>query len=305
MIVDQTSISFTPPTSTNTASAATIPSDVPQQILPGSPEQAVPSGTVPIQLGFKYPLNWLFVAQNTTAASEIFTYLPQGLADAGNFDVSNIVINKLVPLNTYDEWGYITTLVKLDYPENMVETLQTQLWSPNSALYHNDNMIVQNLTNVLNPQIDIYGDDSTSSGSSGSSTQDSSSPNNAFSSNGSGDQTSKQKGTTAGIAVGAFSVSVMYGAAMFIVARRYKRKKQSHRRVNSVTSSQASNEMGYAGGSPPLIGGALMSPDMARGYSAIPGGRHSHGSGHSGGGNSARTANISAPFAAENSLGWN
>jgi hypothetical protein len=97
----------------------------------------------------------------------------------------------------------------------------------------------------------------------------------------------------------------MYGAAMFIVARRYKRKRQ-HRRASSMGSSQAS-EMRYTdAGSPAMMGGALMSREFSSyGGAAAPGGRNSHGSGRSGMGGSVRTAAISAPVAAENSLGWN
>lgn len=108
---------------------------------------------------------------------------------------------------------------------------------------------------------------------------------------------------TAGAVVGAVGASVLYGTAMFIIARRYKRKKQSHRRSNSITNNQNSSEMRYTGmGSPAFAGGALLSHEHIS-YGAD--GRDSRGSGRSGMGSSSRTANISAPVAAENSLGWN
>ena len=69
-----------------------------------------------------------------------------------------------------------------------------------------------------------------------------------------------------------------------------------------------------------MMGGALLSRDFT-GYGAVTGaavaggavasgagGRDSHGSGRTGrsaANNSSRTAYISAPVAAENSLGWN
>jgi hypothetical protein len=56
-------------------------------------------------------------------------------------------------------------------------------------------------------------------------------------------------------------------------------------------------------GSPALMGGALLSRDFTSSpYGAVQ--RESHGSGRSMG-NSGRTQFISAPVAAENSLGWN
>ncbi|RCI09472.1 hypothetical protein L249_3651, partial [Ophiocordyceps polyrhachis-furcata BCC 54312] len=105
-----------------------------------------------------------------------------------------------------------------------------------------------------------------------------------------GNQSEKEKLTTMGVAFGVVGAGVMYGAAMFIIARRYKRKKQTHRRSSSMSNSQDSSEMRYTGGaSSALMGGALPSRDY---FSYRPEGRDSHGSGM---GNSGRTANISAP----------
>lgn len=241
------------------------------------------------------------MAENTVAAAQIFKYMPMALASAGNLPVEQVQISKLVPWNTIDKWGYVTTLVKVYYPQDLVDSLQTQMWAPNSLLYNNDLAIVRDLTAVINPQIELLGNDAPEGSTTGGPGPAVSS--SGFNSNSAGNQSSKQIGTTAGIAVGAVGLSVMYGAAMFIVARRYKRKRQSHQRTRSIGSSQGSSEMGYTGGSPPLMGGALVSRDMS-GYGAVAGGRDSHGSGRSGA-NSGRTANISAPFAAENSLGWN
>lgn len=112
-----------------------------------------------------------------------------------------------------------------------------------------------------------------------------------------GNQTEKEKLTTMGVAFGVVGAGFMYGAAMFIIARRYKRKRQTHRRSSSLSNSQESSEMAQP--SPALMGGALPSRDYFHGE-----GRDSRGSGRSGMANSGRTANISAPVAAENSLGW-
>jgi hypothetical protein len=198
----------------------------------------------------------------------------------------------------------------------MIDALQADLLTPNSLLYNNEDEIVRNLTSVINTRIDILGDEgATATGDDGSSDSDGGNNNDGFCNDGDSNKSAKEKATTAGIAVGAIGLSVMYGAAMFLVARRYKRKKQQgHRRTSSIGSSQRSSEMQYTGnGSPALMGGALMSRDFsAYGGTAAtnsmvgrPAGRDSHGSGRSGMGNSARTAYISAPVAAENSLGWN
>lgn len=238
------------------------------------------------------------------AAAQIFNYLKPALSDAAGVSTDKIQITQLVPYDTRSNWGYITTIAKVNYPSTLVDTLQMDLWSPNSAIYNNADPIVRNLTALINPAIDIHGNVN-DSGAGGSGANDNSGGNNnnndAFGNNGNGDQSGKQKATTAGIAVAALGLSVMYGAAMFVVARRYKRKRQGHRRSSSVANSQASSEMRYTGaGSPALMGGALLSHDGST-YGGVNSGRDSRGSA----GHSARTANISAPVATENSLGWN
>ncbi|PNY24617.1 Signaling mucin MSB2 [Tolypocladium capitatum] len=315
IVIEPTSISYSAPTQSPTqTSSKALPTNIPKLILPDDPDSSPPAGTVPIQIGFLFPLNYVFVASNTVAAAQIFRYLPQALADAGGFSADKAQVSKLVPHDTRVKLGYVTTIAQLNYPQNLVDKLQMDLWSPNSAIYNNADGIVRNLTALINPQIDIHGNINTGgltggavpTGASGSNNDPFDNNNNNGNGNGQGDQSSKQKATTAGIAMGAVGLSVMYGAAMFMVARRYKRKRQSHRRSSSVANGQGSSEMRYTGaGSPALMGGALANRDSPNYGGAGAGGRDSHGSGRSGAANSGRTANISSPVAAENSLGWN
>ncbi|GAB0135671.1 hypothetical protein EsDP_00004000 [Epichloe bromicola] len=305
IVIEPTKFSFTAPTTTATRTTSqALPTTIPKIIYPDDPNKAAPEGTVPIIIGFKSPLNYLFVSSNTVAAAQIFKYLPRALSDASGVDVNKLQISKLVPYNTQDTWGYVTTIAQLNYPATLVDTLQMDIWSTNSAFYHNADPIVRNLTDLIEVQIDIHGNindgSSNSMGGSNGGGNGNNNSNDAFGSGNGGNQSSKQKATTAGIAIAALGFSAMYGAAMFIIARRYKRKRQGHRRASSISSSPASSEMRYNGnGSPALMGGALYSRDIST-YGAA-GARDSHGSG----GHSARTANISAPVATENSLGWN
>lgn len=318
IVAEATSMTGNPATQTadqtGASSSNSIPTSVPRVILPDNqnPDQAPPADTTLIEIGFFFPLNYVFVAQNPVAAAQIFKFLPQALANGGGFSVDKVMVSKLIPDDTMDLWGYVTTIAQVYYPSTLVQTLQMDLWAPNSGIYNNQDSIVRNLTSVINPKIDIYGNidgDGSPPAGSGSSDSSTGSNNDPFdnSSSGSGSTSSKQKAMAAGIAVGAVGLCAMYGAAMFIVARRYKRKKQGHTRASSLGgSSNASSEMRYTGGgSPALMGGALMSREFVGGYGGVAGGRDSHGSGRSGAGNSARTANISAPLSAENSLGWN
>ena len=305
IVADPTSFTYVPPTSqpTGTSSQA-LPTEIPKVILPDNPNKPAPEGTVAIQIGFLFPLNYEFVAKNTVAAAQIFKYLPQALSTAGGFSEDQVVVTKLVPYDTRGKWGYVTTLAKLYYPEALLDTLQMDLWAPNSKIYNSGNIIAEDLTAVINPKIDIFGNiEEEGPNKGGDEDGDGGSGGDAFDSGDSGNSSSSQKATTAGIAVGAVGLSAMYGAAMFIVARRYKRKRQAHRRASSITGSDASSDMQYApNGSPALMGGALLSQDYSN-YGAAA--RESQGSGRTGGNGSARTANISAPVATENSLGWN
>jgi hypothetical protein len=311
MIVEQSSPASTPTEVLAPTTTAVLPSNLPKVISPNDPGKVEqPEDSTQLQIGFLYTLNYDFISKNTKAAAQVFALLPQALAYAGGFDASKIKMKKLVPMNTLNTMGYFTTLAMFYYPTSMVETLRIDMKVPNSALYNNPDLLIYNLTAQINSAIDIIPgpdtDDPNATGG-GSSATSTAQPGGDIVNPPSSDQQSPiQKGTTVGITLGAFSVAVAYGAAMFIVARRYKRKRQAHQRTSSVThGTHGSSSMQYTGtGSPAMMGGALLSRDFSS-YGGVAGGRDSHGSGRSGAGNSARTAYISAPVAAENSLGWN
>jgi hypothetical protein len=311
IVGDPTSFSFSAPSviPTGTSSGSAFPTNLPAVLLPDQ-QKPQPDGTKLIEIGFLYALNYEHVAKNTVAAAQIFSYLPRALSNAGGFDIDKMQITRLEPLDTLAKYGYWTTIAKFYYPENLLEKLQADILSPNSQVYNYPDSLVRDLTAVINPKIDIYGkftDDNNNGGSNGGNNNGNNNDDVLGNGSNNSSSSSRQQAMTAGIAVGAVGLSALYGAAMFIVARRYKRKRQSssHHRSSSVTGSDRSSEMQYAGnGSPALMGGALLSRDMSSYGGALGGGRESHGSGRSGMGNSARTANISAPVAAENSLGW-
>jgi hypothetical protein len=93
--------------------------------------------------------------------------------------------------------------------------------------------------------------------------------------------------------------ATLYGAAMFLVARRYKRKNAGHQRSSSVI---------LGGNRRPGEVSALVSGGVGAGYQST--GRNSGGSGSTDSGSSRGThgsgrSYISPPMMAENSLGWN
>lgn len=306
-------------TSLNTGAAPTttqgLPTNLPKAITPGTTPPKKPADSTLIQISFLYAENYQWIVQEPLAAAQLFTLLPKAVAHAIDVPVEKVQMHSLRPYDTIKALGYITTQAMTFIPSDKVEQLRLDHQIPTSGLYTNSDPLVTNLTSNINPAIDILvGSTLEGAGnpSSDGSTPDSPSgnPNDAFGNgNTGGEQTASQKGTTAAIALGAAGVAGAYGAAMFIIARRYKRRKQRHQRSSSVTSPSEMRQ----GGSPALMGGALLSRDFTAhgGGGANYGGvgsphtRDSQGSGRSGMNNSGRTAFISAPVAAENSLGWN
>lgn len=254
------------------------------------------------------------------SSAQIFTYLPKGIAYGLEVDSSDVIMHSLEPYDTSASLGYITTLALAYVPHNVVRDLDLMIHVPVSRLYKNPSVPVSTIMININPAIPIrVGEGIDGLGSSTSPTGEDSSTSapgdgnsngkgggGIFDTNHEDNQSPASKGMTAGIATGAIVAAAAYGAAMFFVARRYKRRKLSHRRSRSLMNPA---EMMQASGSPALGGGIFMS-----------GGRQSTGSGSGSGpvssndrnsrnsgrtGNSARTAQISGPMMAGNSLGWN
>jgi len=264
-----------------------------------------PEDTTQIQLGFLFPLNYKFIVDNPMSSAQIFEYLPQGISDGLGLKKSQVTMHSLVPLDTTQRMNYITTLALAYIPSNMVSTLSLDLHIPTSALYNNDDASINELMNYINPAIPLSPGSNMETGSGPAGNPSGNGPtSNPASGNGNsvfGGDTNEQNqspgktGATAGIAMAAIGGTVAYGAAMFLIARRYKKKKQSHRRSSSITHGEMRQS-----GSPALMGGGAY---MSGGRTTPGNDRNSRGSGRTG--NSARTQQISAPMMAENSLGWN
>ncbi|EME38319.1 hypothetical protein DOTSEDRAFT_92395 [Dothistroma septosporum NZE10] len=296
---------------------------------PGGMPQA-PENTTLVQIGFDYGLNYAFVVNTNNSAAQIFKYLPEGLANGLAISIDRVKMNALMPYDTTGTLNFITTLAQAYIPADLVDQLQLDLHNPGSSIYQNDDAAVQQLMSMINPTISILpganmdgGNQNASPSYNPSGESTSSDPRGGGAPIG-GDSGSSQKvkGTSVGIGVGAVAGAAVYAAAMFYVARRYRRKRSSHQRTSSVPT--AIGEMSQRG-SPALSGGGMGSYFMSgangrgsasgspsgsgRGNSYGSGGRGSRNSGGSGSGSgtnrSVREQGISAPVMAENSLGWN
>jgi hypothetical protein len=289
--------------------------------------------TTLIQVGFNYGLNYPFVVSTDGSASQIFTYLPQGIAYALGLSVDQIRMNSLMPYDTSKSLNFITTLAQAYIPSDQVSQLQLDLHTAMSKAYSNPDAAVNALMGMINPTIPILPganlDDSYAGGSSSAnSANGSEGGSGAGSDNGGapigGDSGSSKavNGTSVGIGLGAVAGAAVYAAAMVYVARRYRKKRAGHKRASSVTPMGGNQDMieNPARGSAFTAGG--MGSYFMSGANGVRSSRGSRGSAEGSSGSAGRSSRvsagagssghrsvreqgISAPVMAENSLGWN
>jgi len=252
-------------------------------------------------------LNYPFVVGSSTAVAQIFSYLPEGISHGLDIASDKAVMQYLQPYNTLSQLGYITTLAMAYIPPDQVDKLSLLMLNPNSDLYNNPNPSVTTLMGMLDPSIPLLAGQNLPGGTPvnpasavGSSTSNSNGIANDGGAPGSDDSQSSSspvRPSSVGIGVGVVAGAAVYGAAMFLVARRYKKRKNSHRRASSVQSGGVRR---------PAEDSNLMAGGLRGSYGSRQAhGRSSRTSDRSG--NSGRTGRtyISPPVMAENSLGWN
>jgi hypothetical protein len=291
---------------------------------PGGIPQAPSNGSL-IQIGFNYGLNYGFVAGSSTAISQIFAFLPQGIAYGLGIDAEHVKMNAIMPYDTSNELGYMTTLAQAYIPSDLVDQLQLDLHTPVSNLYGNPTSSIRTLMSMINPSLPVQPGaslDGTVSHDKNPAATTSAAAGDGAPIGGDSGSSQPVRGTSVGIGVGACAGAALYAAAMVYVARRYKKKRARHARTPSVPASQpemSQRGSNYTGGG---MGGYFMSG--ANGHNSGTGrasaavtassGGRSSGSGatrgsrnsdHSSNGRSVREQGISAPVMSENSLGWN
>ncbi|KAL8938977.1 MAG: hypothetical protein Q9211_002955 [Gyalolechia sp. 1 TL-2023] len=298
------------PTQTTEFIPAILPSSVPPLIQPPDGMPSQPEDTARIQVGFLQALNYAFVVNSQVTQQQIFDFLPPGIAYGLGIPVANVTMETLKADDTSTDLPYIRTLALAFIPKDQVNTLYLNLHTPAHRIYRNPNATVAQLMSFVDPSVGIQADNPmtpSGPGFSGSAQPTPSNPAKGGAPIGGGIGNDKPvRKSSVAIGVGVVCGAAAYGAAMFFIARRYKRRRQSHGRSPSMFSSPV-----YSGSRHDFMGGAndaLMSGAMredGRSTSPMDGygyGRNSRGSGRSG---STGRQQISAPVMAENSLGWN
>lgn len=324
--VDESSSTLAQDGSTTTAATTGFPTSMPRMIQPPGGIPQAPSNGSLIQIGFNYGLNYGFVAGSSTAISQIFAFLPQGIAYGLGIDAEHVKMNALMPYDTSNELGYMTTLAQAYIPSDLVDQLQLDLHTPVSNLYGNPTSSIRTLMSMVNPSLPVQPGaslDGTTSNEKNPAATTSAAAGDGAPIGGDSGSSQPVRGTSVGIGVGACAGAALYAAAMVYVARRYKKKRARHARTPSVPASQP--EMSQRGSN--LTGGGMGGYFMsgANGHNsgtagrasaavtASSGGRSNNSGGtrgsrnsdHSSNGRSVREQGISAPVMSENSLGWN
>ena len=283
---------------------SSLPSNVPQILYQNGGPGSQPPNTRMVYIAFRYPLNYLFVYNHTVSQQQIFYYIPLGIRYGLEIEASQITMQSLRAWDTYEDVGYVTTLALAWIPEGLVDNLGLLVSTPVSRFYRNPDNSTAFLLSMINNAIPITGANGTDGASTvfGNIPPDTTSAKNAGAPIGGDIGNSEHvRASSVGIGVGVACGAAAYGAAMFFVARRYKKRRQSHMRSPSMFSSPVMSHAGPDAGA----GAALMSGAMGE-RNPSPYYDHDDRAGSRGSGRSGSSRHqISAPVMAENSLGWN
>ncbi|KAJ5454996.1 hypothetical protein N7530_012765 [Penicillium desertorum] len=268
---------------------------LPSSITPSNEVTEAPSDSALLQLGFDSQLPWSFVINTPLSSSQIINYTPQAIENAlpSLSSKDSPVMLSLEPYYNWQSTGYNATLAIFYFPRDKVDLLRALKVNPNSALYNQASESIRSLMSRVDPTIplEFYGNypsgvsDSTGGGGDTGSESGSDSRSDGGTTNNDGSASiSKTNPSSIGIGVGVVASAAAYGAGMFLVARRYRKRKQL--RQHTHLTSRPVNQVGSAPG--PIL-------------AAAAGGR-APGQGSRG---TARSQTISGPAMVENSLGWN
>ena len=283
---------------------SSLPSNVPLILYQNGGPGAQPANTRTISVAFRYPLNYLFVYNNTVSQEQIFHYIPLGISYGLEIETSQIIMKNLQASDTYKDVGYVTTLALAWIPEGLVDNLALLVSTSVSRFYRNPDNSTAFLLSMINTAIPITSNNGTdgASGAYGNIPSDTNPAKTAGAPIGGDIGNSEHvRASAAGIGVGVACGAAAYGAAMFFVARRYKKRRQSHLRSPSMFSSPVMSHAGPDAGAGAALMSGAMGERSASPYYDNDGRAGSRGSGRSG----SSRHQISAPVMAENSLGWN
>lgn len=143
------------------ATVGPMSDDIPKALLPAETRSTDTKGMTLIRVGFLKPLNYNFVANNMAAAAQIFALLPDALALSHTKVAAQGEVIDLRPRKTS---GYISTMARLYYPEDMLDNLRLDVGSPNSELHTTKNETLRELTALIDAGFGAQLDDGATNG---------------------------------------------------------------------------------------------------------------------------------------------
>ncbi|KAH8430274.1 putative mucin family signaling protein Msb2 [Aspergillus melleus] len=283
-----------------TATSTSTQVQLPGNIAPNEEQGVKPKDGVLIRLGFDERLRYSFVATTMLSSTQIFHFVPKGLQYTMGLSSEQVSMSEIKPLQmngylatTVYAWVSNNTYLYNTLPANSTKfesKLDLEVKNPVSNFYNEPDESVNTLFSMIDPTISIWPNGVGPPGFGGKPGNGSGNGNDNEDNNGGGNGdggasgSSSARPSSVGIGVGVVAGAAAYGAGMFWVARRYRKKRQLHQRSSSTVEQMSE---GRGGGSVFAAGGR-----MSRNSQVSRGG-------------SARTQMISAPVMAENSLGWN
>lgn len=109
-----------------------------------------------MQVGFREPLNYAFVAKNQAAQNQLVEYIPPGLSYVTVVQGEEVTMHSLRADNNVTVFpSYITTLAFVYMPTRSIDILKSTIQAPDSPLYNNPDDSTRKLMSYIDPAIPI------------------------------------------------------------------------------------------------------------------------------------------------------
>ncbi|KAK9468700.1 hypothetical protein V1512DRAFT_257702 [Lipomyces arxii] len=242
-LITEAQPTVTSPTAVGQPAATGTAPPLPNVIAPSGGIPAGPEDSTLVQIGFTYALNYPFIVAHPLAVAQIFDYLPRGVSYGLGVNLNETVMVAIQPYETGDD-SFVVSLAMMYVSTDMLNTLMLGLYTPSSLFYNSPDPSVQSLMGLIDPTIPLVA----STGGGGESGFDGGDPlpgsgGGAFGGSNSSSNPDVDIGSTilfgsldsatsasatnkkvVAIAIGTVCGVVLYGAFVFIMGRRYRRK---------------------------------------------------------------------------------
>ena len=183
------------PTSAKGTNTASQRANLPEMITSSGSSAEPAEGYTLITIGFKKALNYQFVISNPQSSVQIMSFLPEVLNNPFNYNLTDIDVVRLVPLQD-ESIPYLVTVAECYFPESLISSLSRMIKNSSSPLYTKkvSKNAINTLAQLIDPSIPIVGlirdsnDSNTSSNDDSTTTNNNDSGSSNYSGNGDNDK---------------------------------------------------------------------------------------------------------------------